>query len=89
LAAIVAFLKEYWSMWEEHHHYTEDIVDLDHGVACAVVREDRRMQGGEAHVEARNARVTIWDDGKVVRQTLYTDVDEARADAERLAEERG
>jgi len=89
LAAILVFLKEYWSMWEEHHHYLEDTVYLGHGVGYAVIREDGRMKGSDAPVEARNAWVSIWDHGKVVRNTLYTDVDQARAAAERLAQERG
>jgi hypothetical protein len=31
----------------------------------------------------------VWEDGLIVRVTNYTDIDEARAAAERLAEERG
>jgi ketosteroid isomerase-like protein len=89
LAAILAFPKEYRSTWEEHHHYLEDGVDLGHGVGYVVLREYGRMRGGEAQVEARGAWVSIWDDGKVVRNTMYTDIDEARTAAERLAEERG
>jgi hypothetical protein len=30
----------------------------------------------------------VWEDGKIVRMTNYRDIDEARAAAERLAEER-
>jgi hypothetical protein len=35
--------------------------------------------------------VTLWVDGLIVRQTAYpeSDIDEARAAAERLAQERG
>jgi hypothetical protein len=35
--------------------------------------------------------VTLWVDGVIVRNTIYpeTDIDEARAAAERLAHERG
>ena len=43
----------------------------------------------EALVEARNGWVTTWDGGKIVRTTMYTDLDEGRAAAERLAHERG
>jgi ketosteroid isomerase-like protein len=89
LTVILAFLGEYWSMWEEHHHHLEDIVVLDHGVACTVIAEDGRMKGSRTPVEARNAWVSIWDGGKIVRNTLYTDIGEARAAAKRLAEERG
>jgi hypothetical protein len=33
--------------------------------------------------------VTEWVEGRVVRVTVYIDIDEGRATAERLAEERG
>jgi hypothetical protein len=33
--------------------------------------------------------VTLWTDGLIERSSIYTDIDEARAAAERLAEERG
>jgi ketosteroid isomerase-like protein len=89
LGAILAFIKEWWSMWEEHHHYVDDNVDLGHGVGYTVIREDGRMKGSAAHVEARNAWVTTWDDGKAVRITVFTDIDEGCAAAERLAEETG
>jgi hypothetical protein len=39
--------------------------------------------------EARVAHVIESLDGLVVRDTTYTDIDAARAFAERLAEERG
>jgi ketosteroid isomerase-like protein len=89
LAAIVAFIREYWLMWEEHNHYVEDMVDVGQGVVYAVVREDGRIKGSTADVEARNAYVVTWDGGKIVLTTMYTDIDEARPAAELLAEERG
>jgi ketosteroid isomerase-like protein len=88
LAAILAFLKEYWLMWEEHHHYVDDMVDLGHGVVYAIIREDGRMKGSDAVVEARNPWVFTWEGGRIVRTTMFPDIDEARAAAERLAEER-
>jgi ketosteroid isomerase-like protein len=88
LAAILGFIQEYWSMWEEHHHHVDEIVDLGHGVGYTIIREDGRMKGGDARVEARNAWVAVWDDGRVVRTKMYTDLDDARADAELLAQER-
>jgi hypothetical protein len=33
--------------------------------------------------------VLIWSDGLILRVTTFTDIDEARAAAERLAQERG
>jgi hypothetical protein len=54
-----------------------------------IVREEGRMKGSDAYVEARNAWVNLWEEGRVVRTTSYSDIDEARAAAQRLAEERG
>jgi ketosteroid isomerase-like protein len=89
LAAILAALRDYWTIWEEHHHYLEDVVDLGHGVVYIVVREYGRMKGSDSHIQRRNAWVNVWDDGKVLRNTRYADIDQARAAAERLALERG
>ena len=89
LAAIRAFLTEWWSMWEDHHHYVEEILDLGHGVVYAVIREDGRVKGSAEQVEARLAHVILWIDGLIVRDTAYASIDEARAAAERLAESRG
>src|ERR1039458_2471118 len=41
------------------------------------------------HVSVRLALVTAWADGMVVRVITSRDIDEARATAERLAQERG
>jgi hypothetical protein len=54
-----------------------------------IVREDGRMTGSEGVVEARVAHVLESVDGLVVRDITYTDIAEARAAAERLAEEGG
>ena len=43
--------------------------------------------GGD--LKMRYAPVNEWRDGLIARETLYTDIDEGRAAAERLAEERG
>src|SRR5213080_4581579 len=46
-----------------------------------------RPIGSGGEVQLRYAAVTEWVGGMVVRDTNYTDIDEARAAAERLAEE--
>jgi ketosteroid isomerase-like protein len=89
VAAIRAFLRDWWLMWGEHHHDVEEVLDLGHGVVHAVVREDGHVKGSDGVVEARVAHVGLWVEGLCVRDTTYTDIDEARAAAERLAEERG
>lgn len=87
--AIRAFVKDYWLMWDEHHHYVEENLDLGHGVTFGVVREEGRMKGSDAYVRARNAWVSLWEDGRVVRTTSYADIDQGRSAAECLAREPG
>jgi hypothetical protein len=89
LAAVLAVLKEYWLTWEDHRHYAEEVLDLGHGVVYSVIREHGRMRGSDAYVESRNAWVFLWVERRVLLATSYKDIDEARAAAERLAEERG
>jgi hypothetical protein len=89
-AEILAFVKEYWAMWQDHHHLVEEIMDLGHGVMFWIILEHGRMKGSDTHVENRNAWVTVVGlDGRFVRSTISKDIDETRATAERLAEERG
>jgi ketosteroid isomerase-like protein len=88
-AAVRAFVKDYWLMWDEHHHHVEEIVDLGNGVWFTAIREHGRVKGSDAVVEARNASVSLAADGRIVHAKTYTDVDKARAAAERLAQERG
>jgi prophage DNA circulation protein len=58
-------------------------------VTFAVHRQHARPIGSTAPVQTREAQVTEWVEGRVMRVTAYLDIDEARAAAERLAEERG
>jgi hypothetical protein len=51
--------------------------------------EDGRPVGSQGRVQAQNVMVQEWVDGKTVRITSYTEIDEARAAAERLAQGRG
>jgi ketosteroid isomerase-like protein len=88
-AAIREFLGGWWANWEDHHHKIEEILDLGHGVVSVALWEDGRPIGTEARVQARRGWVVLWVEGKSVRWTAYSDIDKARAAAERLAEERG
>jgi ketosteroid isomerase-like protein len=67
---------------EDHH-------DLGSGVTFGVLVQRGRPHGSDAFVETRAGVVAIWRDGRIARATSYQDVDEARAAAERLAQERG
>ena len=48
-----------------------------------------RPVGSSSEVRQRTAGVTVWAGGLIERVTFYLDIDQARAAAERLAEERG
>ena len=49
----------------------------------------RAVCRGQRGVQLRYAAVNVWEDGRIERITNYSDIDEGRAVAERLAEERG
>jgi ketosteroid isomerase-like protein len=81
-----------WDDWvssNEELALDVDARDLGGGVVLAIVDQNARPVGSTAHVQAHQALVYLWEHGTVTRVTVYTDIDEARADAERLAEERG
>ena len=88
MAAARVFLESWWANWEDHHHEIEEIVDLGQGVLFAVIWEDGRPVGSSRRVQARAGWVYEWAHGKVVRMATYTDVDEGRAAAERVAADR-
>jgi ketosteroid isomerase-like protein len=87
--AIRVFITGYWDLFEDLRFELEEVLDLGNGVTFSVNRQHARPIGSSAEVQAREAHVTAWVDGKVKRVTVYSDIDEARAAAERLAEERG
>jgi ketosteroid isomerase-like protein len=66
----------------------EEVQDLGSGVTFGVVALRGRPHGSGGFVESRVGVVAIWRDGRIERATNYVDIDEARAAAERLAEER-
>jgi ketosteroid isomerase-like protein len=86
--ALREMLEGWWAHWEDHHHVIEDIQDLGHGVLFLVIWEHGRPVGSKGRVQARHGDVYEWVQGKLVRVTSYYDIDEARAAAERRAEER-
>jgi ketosteroid isomerase-like protein len=87
-AAIRAFLREWWNAFEELHATLEEALDLGGGVTFSVVRQDARPAGSAGSVSTREAHVAEWRAGVAVRVTVYTDLEQGRAAAERLAEER-
>jgi ketosteroid isomerase-like protein len=88
-AAIRDFWEDWYSNYEELEIEPEEIVDLDNGVTFAVLVQKGRPVGSSGEVRHRNAVVVVWIDGMIVGATFYSDIEEGRAAAEGLAEERG
>jgi ketosteroid isomerase-like protein len=90
VAAIRALLEEWFGSYEEFEMEVEEILDLGNGVGFTVFRQRGRPVGSSGHVQMRFASVTERREGLVawVRQYTETDIEKARAAAERLAESR-
>ena len=84
LAAIRTFITGYWDTFEELRLELEEFLDLGNGVTFAVARHHARPIGSTAPIQAREAQVMEWMEGRVMRVTVYIDIDEARAAAQRL-----
>jgi hypothetical protein len=89
--AVRGFLGDWAGAYEpnEHAWEYEDFCDLGKGVTFGVALQRGRPTGSSGVVEFRDASVVTWADRLVERVTFYTDIDEGRAAAERLARERG
>ena len=66
----------------------EELLDLGGGVVLAVVLQSTRPAGSGDEWQGRVAFVSEWADGLIGRVTVYPNIDEGRAAAERLAQER-
>ena len=87
-AAIRGFYEDWLASYEEYRIEAEEILDLGHGVGFRVLVQKGRPVGSTSEVQLRYANVSEWEDGKIKRITNYPEIDEARAAAERLAQER-
>ena len=90
LDAIRAFQEDWLAGYEEVAYTAEEIIDAGNGVAFVRVLQTARPKGTAGHVTQREPNVLITEDGRVVRMIIYpeSELDEARAAAERLAQER-
>jgi len=86
-AAVRGFLEDWLSTYEVLNIEREEVIDLGSGVAFVVGRESGRLLGS-GRVEQRLAWAIASEHGRVVHMIASLDIDEARAAAERLAEER-
>jgi ketosteroid isomerase-like protein len=87
-AAVRGFIKDWWDSFEDLRFEVEDVLDLGHGVVLAIAHQDARPVDSPGRVQRREAYVLQWEGSMTSRVTTYADIDEARAAAERLAEDR-
>jgi ketosteroid isomerase-like protein len=87
--AIRGFWDDWFGAYEEWEQVIEEFRDLGNGVGLGVFLQRGRPAGSSGLVDFHYAVVAIWKDGRFERIMVYTAIDEARAAAERLAEERG
>jgi ketosteroid isomerase-like protein len=86
-AAIRGFLEDWFRTYEELDFELEEVSHLGGGVVLAVVSQDGRLVGGDGHLRQREGWVYLCVGGSIARLTIF-EVDQARAAAERLAQER-
>jgi ketosteroid isomerase-like protein len=87
--AILGVLEDWRASYEDYEVVADEFRDLGNDVTFAVLLTRARPRGSGGLVELRSAVVTAWANGLIERLASYTDVDEGRAAAERLAQERG
>ncbi len=87
--AIQGFMEDWFRPYDRIATDLDEVVQLGSGVTYTVVTQKGRLADGGGEVAVHYAVVNVWVDGLIERSVNYTDIDEARAAAERLAEERG
>src|SRR5271166_610079 len=90
-AAIRSFLEDWYGSYQAADDELRETRDLGNGIVFVAVRETARPSGSPAtaQVHAVYGLVLEWTQGKAARVIAYPDIDDARAAAERLAEDRG
>ena len=89
VAAIRRFFEEWIGSYEEFELEPEQVLDLGNGVGLVLMIQGGRPVGSTGVVRVRSGFVAVLVGAMIAQVTVYTDPDEARAAAERLAEERG
>jgi hypothetical protein len=87
--AIPGLYEEAASFADDFHIEIEEIIDLSNGVTFVVVLITGHPVGSSGELQMRTGNAVSWTEAVIERETAYLDIDEARAAAERLAEERG
>jgi ketosteroid isomerase-like protein len=89
VAAIRGFYEDWVGSYEEYRAEIDEFVDFGNGITLAVLNLEGRPLGSSGEVRLKHPAVGTDVKDLTVRMANYTDIDDARAAAERLAEERG
>jgi ketosteroid isomerase-like protein len=87
-AAIRGLLEDWFRAWEDLDFELEEVSDLGGGIVFAVVIQDGRLVGGDGRLRQREGWVYRWMGGSIARLET-SEVDQARAAAKLLAQQRG
>lgn len=87
--AIRSFVEAWIGNYDEYQQELVEGQDLGNDVVFAVNRQDARLAGTTSRVQELWSFTVTWRAGRIDRVIGRNDIDEARAAAERLAEERG
>jgi ketosteroid isomerase-like protein len=90
-ATIRRFFEDWARAYEELKFVLEELRDVGNGVVFPLVRQEARPVGSSGYIRQRDGLVWVWVGGRCASVTVYpeTEIDEGRAAAERLAQERG
>ncbi len=88
VSALRGFLEDWIGSYEELRWEPEKVLNLGNGVVFAVVHQNARPAGSTGYVRQRDGWVWVWAGGLTACMTTYGDIDQARAAAERLVQER-
>ena len=86
--SIRGYLEDLWGSYDELVFALDEFHDLGNGVAFCALEATGRLCGASFEVHLRYAVVVTHVEGVFARATDYVNIDEARAAAERLAQER-
>jgi len=87
--AIRDFIEDWNAVFDDYVLGLEEFHDLGNDVTFGRLSQSGRPRAGGGLVEEPYAALVAWKDRLIVRVTVYPDIDEARAAAERLVKQRG
>ncbi len=88
VGAIRRLIIDFYRRFDNPRIELNEVRDLGNGITFAVFASEGRIPGGEGVITERVAQIQEWVDGLVVRVIDFRDIDEARAAAACLAEQR-